>query len=352
VTGYPASLDQLWAQHQAPRAPDAPTCVSLFSGCGGSSLGYSAAGYRELLAAEWDARACQVFRRNFGGVPVYEGDVTALDPGSLTLPVGGLDLLDSSPPCQGVSMTGLRRAADPRNQLWREVIRLAAAWRPRVIVLENVPGLVRGAMRAVFRDICAAFHELGYQAEARLVDASQLGVPQARVRVFIVAVRSDLGAAPAFPAPRTRPVTVREAWEGLDDPGAFDVPSGKGAVLAPLVEPGRNGSDALRRRGGKAVHFSAVRLDFGKPSPTLVREVRPGTSSGFLHPREDRFIGTRELARLQSFPDQWGWAGLAYRDVHNLVGNSVPPLVSRAVGEALLPLLVARAVSPDLGPRS
>jgi DNA (cytosine-5)-methyltransferase 1 len=207
-------------------------------------------------------------------------------------------------------------------------------------------------MRAIFRQICAALRELGYQVEARLIDASQLGVPQARVRVFIVAARCDLGTAPAFPAPRTRPVTVREAWEGLSDPGAFDVPLRKGAVLAPLVEPGRNGSAALKQRGGRAVHFSCVRLAWDRPANTLVREVRPGTGSGYLHPREDRFIGTRELARLQGFPDQWDWADLPYRDVHHLVGNSVPPTVSRAAGEALLPLLAARAISPDLGSRS
>ncbi len=211
MTGYAASLNALWTAHLAPRSDDAPSCVSLFAGCGGSSLGYSAAGYRELLAVEWDARACQVFRRNVPGIPVHERDVAALGSGSLELPTDCLDLLDSSPPCQAYSMAGLRRADDPRGQLWHQVVRLAGAWRPKVIVLENVPGLIRGRMRAVFRDICAALRELGYQVEARLVDASYLGVPQARVRVFIVAVRCDLGAAPAFPAPRTRPVTVREA---------------------------------------------------------------------------------------------------------------------------------------------
>jgi DNA (cytosine-5)-methyltransferase 1 len=344
VTGYPASLDALWAAHLAPRAGDAPTCVSLFSGCGGSSLGYSAAGYRELLAAEWDRHACEVFRGNFSGIPVHEGDVAALDPGSLPLPAGGLDLLDASPPCQGVSMTGLRRAADPRNQLWHQVVRLAGAWRPRVIVVENVKGLIAGKMRSVFAAICAGLRELDYVVGARLIDSSFLGVPQKRVRVFIVAVRCDLGTAPVFPAPRTRPVTVREAWEGLDGPGAFDVPVRKGAVLAPLIEPGRNGSDALTRRGGKPAHFSAVRLAWDRPANTLVREVRPGTCSGFLHPREDRFLGVHELARLQGFPDQWDWCGLEYRDVHHLVGNSVCPSVAQAVGAAPLPMLVPGTV--------
>jgi DNA (cytosine-5)-methyltransferase 1 len=143
VTGYADTLGELWRAHVAPRADDAPTVVSLFAGCGGSSLGYSSAGYREVLAADRDAHACAVFRANFPGVPVHQGDIAQLDPGELRLPAAGLDLLDASPPCQAYSMTGLRRAADPRGQLWTEVIRLAAAWQPKVIVIENVPGLVR-----------------------------------------------------------------------------------------------------------------------------------------------------------------------------------------------------------------
>lgn len=75
---YPAILAEAWAQHLAPRAPDAPTVISTFAGCGGSSLGYSMAGYRELLAVEWDNNAVETFRLNFPEVPVYHGDIAKL----------------------------------------------------------------------------------------------------------------------------------------------------------------------------------------------------------------------------------------------------------------------------------
>lgn len=345
MTDYPAALDELWSAHLAPRADDAPTVVSLFSGAGGSSLGYSAAGYRELLSAEWDKAAARVFRTNFPGVPVHEGDITQLSPAVLNLEPGELDLLDASPPCQGVSLTGLRRAGDERTQLWRQVVRLASVWRPRCVVLENVRGLVVGEMRAVFRDICSALREIGYTVEAQLIDASALGVPQKRLRVFIIGVRSDLGVPPAFPVPTTRPVTVREAFAGLDDPGEYLVPEGKGARIAALVEPGKSGSEALSSRGAKPKHFSCKRLAWDRPSMTLVRDVREGTGSGFLHPSEARFLGIRELARVQSFPDQWDWCDMPYRDIHNLVGNSVAPMVGRAVGMALLPILEPNELS-------
>lgn len=339
MADYAASLDALWAAHRAPRASSVPTCASLFSGCGGSSLGYSAAGYRELLAADHDRAACEVFRANFPGVPLlHEGDVAALDPAVLDLAPGELDLLDSSPPCQAYSTTGLRRPGDPRGELWREVIRLAEAWQPKVIVLENVKGLVTGQLRKTFRQICAALSGLNYVVAARLIDASALGVPQARVRVFVLAVRVGVGV-PVFPVPATRRLTVREAWEGLSGPGAFDVPTGKGVRIAAITAPGTNGSAALKQRGGKPVHFSCVRLAWDRPAPTLVREVRAGTGSGYLHPAEDRFCGVRELARLQSFPDEFDWCDLPYKIAHGLVGNSVCPLVSRAVGLALLPVI-------------
>src|SRR5450755_970989 len=259
---YPASLDELWNAHRTTRADDAPTCVSLFSGCGGSSLGYSAAGYRELFAAEWDNAACTVFRANFPDVLLHEGDITQLGPSDFANngKDHDLDLLDGSPPCQGVSLTGLRRAADPRTQLWHEVIRLAAAWRPRIVVIENVRGLVVGPMREVFRDICSALAGIGYVVKAQLLDASLLGTPQVRKRVFIIGVRSDLGVPPAFPVPSSRRVTVREAWAGLDDPGEYTVPTGKGVTVAQLTEPGSSGSEALAARGGKAAHFSCKRL--------------------------------------------------------------------------------------------
>src|ERR1022692_353194 len=109
---YVQDLDAAWAAHLAPRKKNAPTVVSLFAGCGGSSLGYSMAGYRELLAVEWDAKACATFRLNFPGVPVHEGDIALLTnrmAGKLTgLKPGELDVLDGSPPCQGFSTAGKR----------------------------------------------------------------------------------------------------------------------------------------------------------------------------------------------------------------------------------------------------
>jgi DNA (cytosine-5)-methyltransferase 1 len=340
---YPATLAELWAAHQAPKAENAPTCVSLFSGCGGTSLGLSSAGYNELLACEWDHKAARVFVCNLPGVRMFEGDICELSPDVLDLEPGELDLLAASPPCQGVSVSGLRRPADPRNELWREVVRLAAEWQPRFVVLENVKGLTIGGMKPIFKAIVGGLSDIGYRVESRLLDCQYLGIPQRRQRVIVIGVRTPLDvpqsnadALPVFPVPTTRPLTVRDAWEGLDDPGKYLIPTGAAARLAPLVEPGRTGEHALVQRGGRAVRFSLKRLHWDRPSPTIVRTSR---SSGgqFLHPSEPRAIGINEVSRLMSFPDAWSWLDdTSYEEVHHLAGNAVPPILAREIGRALL----------------
>ena len=335
---YGATLSAAWADHLAPRAHDAPTVVSLFAGCGGSSLGYSMAGYRELLAVEWDKGAAEAFARNFPGVPLFQGDISTLDPAVLNLAPGELDVLDGSPPCQGFSMAGLRRPDDPRSGLFREYVRLLSAWTPKVFVMENVTGLVRGKMRLVFVEILAALKAAGpgYRVEARVLDASQLGVPQARRRVVFVGVRADLDTPPALPPPARTVLTVRDAWADLDpsEIGEYpliDAARHKGAALVRIVQPGTHAGQALVSAGRKPSFYALARLHWGRPSQTIIRTVCGSGGGGLLHPHEDRFIGTRELTRLQSFPDQYDWGAITYKHLHALVGNSVPPLMMRAI---------------------
>lgn len=335
-TTYAERLAEAWQAHLAPPADDAPTVVSTFAGAGGSSLGYSMAGYRELLAVEWEDHAASCLRRNFPHVQVHHGDITHVDPGMLDLAPGELDVFDGSPPCQGFSTVGKRQLDDPRNQLFRQYIRLIDAWQPKVFVMENVSGMVKGQMKGLFAEILTTLKAAGtgYQVVARLLDASYCGVPQMRKRMIFVGVRSDLGIAPAHPAPTTRPVTVREAIADLDDPGDYLVPKGKLAGLARLIPPGRNGADALGARGGGNSYFGVARLHFDRPSFTILKSMRPYTS-GFLHPREDRFLGVRELSRLQSFPDAYDWGDSKYEDVYARIGNSVPPLMMRAIATTI-----------------
>lgn len=341
---YGDVLNDAWKAHLAPRATDAPTVVSSFAGCGGSSLGYSMAGYRELLAIEWDAHAVECFRRNFPGVPVHHGDIAAVDPGILGLAPGELDVFDGSPPCQGFSTAGKCQIDDPRNQLFREYVRLLSAWQPRVFVMENVSGMVKGRMRHLFVEILAALKSAGpgYRVTARLLDASYCRVPQTRKRMIFVGVRTDLSLEPLHPAPNPRRVTVRQAWDGLTDPGPHVAINSKLSRLVPIIEPGKRGADALVQRGGRDTYYGSSRLHWDRPSRTITKTINTGLGA-VLHPTENRNIGLRELTRIQSFPDAYDWGESSVVDAWARIGNSVPPLMMRAVAEVIRDHILAPA---------
>src|SRR5512138_3312151 len=163
IEDYRAHLEACWKEHLKPKDRNAPTVVSLFAGCGGSSLGYSMAGFRELLAVEWDDHAVETFKANFPDVPVFHGDIAKLSVEEALritgLKPGELDVLDGSPPCQGFSTAGKRNMEDGRNQLFREYVRLLRDLQPK------------GADEAYLRRMRARAEASGYQVSARLMNA-------------------------------------------------------------------------------------------------------------------------------------------------------------------------------------
>jgi DNA (cytosine-5)-methyltransferase 1 len=343
---YPEILSSAWSEHLAPKADDAPTVVSTFAGCGGSSLGYSMSGYRELLAVEWDANACEHLRANFPGLDVWQGDIAALAADEVLercgLEPGELDVFDGSPPCQGFSIAGKRQIDDPRNGLFREYVRLLVALRPKVFVMENVSGMVKGKMKLLFAEILAELKAAGYRVSARLLNAAYFLVPQARQRLIFVGVREDLAVEPSHPRVAHRPVTVREAFTDLE-PQVFAPPAKGQRFVFPFIRAGQAAVDTVppqvlahfaprmlrRKPGGWTFHTVCRRLVPGRPSPTLPKTYIPYSHTP-IHPTEHRHLAAEELARLASFPDEYVWAG-SYIDRHARVGNCVPPLFMRAI---------------------
>ena len=193
-----------------------PTLVSLFAGCGGSSLGYKWADYDIRLAVEWDEGAVDIYRRNFPGANVHHGDITQLS-GEQALEMAGvapgeLDVLDGSPPCQGFSTAGLREFDDTRNRLFEEYIRLLDAYRPKVFIMENVTGLKKGKMKLTFAEMTRAMKAQGYTVSCRELNAWWWGVPQNRRRLIWIGTREDLGIVPSHPtATYRKPVSVAQA---------------------------------------------------------------------------------------------------------------------------------------------
>jgi len=346
IDNYPAYLQEAWQQHLAPRRPDAPTVISTFAGAGGSSLGYSMAGYRELLAVEWDNNAVETFKLNFPGVPVYHGDIAKLSVeqcmalAGLTEP-GQLDVFDGSPPCQGFSTAGKRDFNDDRNQLFREYVRLLRGLQPKVFVMENVSGMVKGKMKLIFADIMRELKASGYVVSARLLNAMWFGVPQSRERMIFIGVREDLGIVPSHPKAESRPVVVKQALEGIENlAGPMPSPGTKIAECCQNMRQGTTASDFYRKNWG----FNLYRLDWNKPSPTFTKG---GGACGLIHPVLPRKCIKAEYQAVMSFARQYRFVG-ADDNARERLGNSVPPLFMRAIAQHIRQLIDMTGGVPEL----
>lgn len=331
-SNYLDILEMAWQEHLAPRQPNAPTIISTFAGAGGSSLGYSMAGFEELLAVERDDNAVQTFKLNFPDVPIYHGDIAKLSAEECLslagLRPGELDIFDGSPPCQGFSMTGKRMLDDPRNQLFKEYVRLLRGLQPKVFVMENVSGMVKGKMKLIFAEILRELKASGYKVSARLMNTMYFNVPQSRERVIFIGVREDLGIEPSHPKGQVKPIVLRQAWElcpdGLSD-GLF---TGRRLQIAEQMKEWGEGDDIVPDQS-----FNLKRLAWDKPSRTILKSVGKPTShfgGGLVHPEIPRHVTIAELKRLGSFPDNFEMIG-KYQEQWMRIGNSVPPLFMRAI---------------------
>lgn len=302
---YLTILEESWRQHLAPREVNAPTVISLFAGCGGSSLGYSMVGYRELLAVEWDDNAVQTFRLNFPEVPVYHGDICKLSVEQVLemtgLRPGQLDVLDGSPPCQGFSTAGKRQLDDPRNSLFREYVRLLRGLKPRAFVMENVSGMVKGKMKLVFAEAMRELKASGYRVSARLMNAMYFDVPQSRERMIFVGVREGLGIGPSHPRAQVRPRCLVD--------------------LFPEVQ-------AIRSYGaGYVIKW----LTADRPHPTVGKD-HAQKPARWLIGEEVHRPTTEEMQQVGSFPLAFRFGGSA-NEAWQRIGNSVPPLFMRAIAQ-------------------
>lgn len=290
------------------------TLVSLFAGCGGSSLGYKQAGYDVRLAVEWEPAATAVYRLNFPDTMVWEGDIAKLtnDEALRLARVQSeqLDVLDGSPPCQGFSTAGKRAFGDAKNQLFREYVRLLMSFRPRAFVMENVSGMIKGKMKLVFAEILTTLKAVGYKVSCRLLNAWWYGVPQNRKRVILVGIRDDINAEPGHPQPSMiRPLSVMSSL-------------------------GVNGISSSWRADIKNAQFHNKWRSCSLPSPTLSSSQPPL----ILMDNIPRLPTIAEGKILQGFPVWFQFIG-TYKEQWARIGNSVPPPMSRAIGYHLAKLL-------------
>ena len=368
--------------------------ASTFSGCGGSCLGYRMAGFRVVWANEFDPKVRASYEANRNPECVLDPrDIKEVRPEEILeatgLKEGELDLFDGSPPCQAFSTAGKREKNWGRKKkydfgveqcnetLFEEYIRILHGLMPRTFVAENVSGLVKGTAKGYFLEILAALKASGYRVTARVLDAQWLGVPQQRQRVIFVGAREDLKTEPAHPSPLPYRYSVRDAIPGeLEIPSncMFDDSSGR---MKSAASPSRTvrssghstssritvvqdpkGKFAVLRSGtgpcfttkaGSAaqVHVEDLPPSRRKPGAYNLSEVWPGEPCPTVtcaSPGNDlavldgavfsRKLTIGELKRICSFPDDFVLVG-SYAKQWYCLGNSVPPVMMRAIAETV-----------------
>lgn len=330
VGNYPEHLNYCWKEHLVEKPDDAPTVVSTFAGCGGSSLGYSMSGFHEKLAVEWDQNAADTFRLNFPNVPIYQGDITNLSVDEVLrmtkLKPGELDVFDGSPPCQGFSTAGKRILDDPRNQLFRQFTRLLVGLQPKVMVMENVSGMVKGKMKLIFAEIIRELRACGYQVSARLLDARYFGVPQGRQRMIFIGVRNDLKILPTHPVAMTIPTTASEAIGDLPTDDLCMLGKQELVDLWTRCQPGKSFS-TVHPKGN---YFNTQKASPFRVFPTVTKTTLGKSGSGICHWEKPGLLSIPMLKRAGSFPLEFQFIG-DFKDQWARIGNSVPPLFMRSI---------------------
>jgi DNA (cytosine-5)-methyltransferase 1 len=370
-----------------------PIGIDLFAGAGGMSLGFEQAGFDIAAAVEIDPIHCATHEYNFPYSPVICASVIDLSGDEIrrraNLGDRDVDVVFGGAPCQGFSLMGKRILDDPRNQLVFHYVRLVQELHPKYCVFENVRGLTIGKHASFLSELIAALEEIGYQVlmPYRVLNAADYGVPQDRRRLFLVAARQDL-PLPNYPQSWPEKITV---WEAIGDlPNADDFAELDGADA--VYTDWNTESDYGRKLRGfdrnrddysylrqfdfnlltsslRTKHTSLSRSRFlatlpGKTESIsrfrkldpqgLCNTLRAGTDSARgahtsprpIHPFLPRLITVREAARLHSYPDWFRFHMTKWHGCRQ-IGNSVPPLLAKALAGELIKTLDIQPVPPQ-----
>lgn len=325
---------------------------SLFSGGGGSSLGYKMAGFSVVYANEFVEEARATYKANFPKTYVDGRDIRTVTPEDILektgLKKGELDVLDGSPPCCAFSMCGkrdkkwgkARKYSDNKTQvvddLFFEYIRILDGLQPKVFVAENVKGLVVGAAKGYFNEILKKMRECGYVVNAAVINSKWLGVPQARERTIFIGVRKDLGLFPVFPKPHKNIVTLKTAFEGVensDEELEYLREEYENAAFAKVLDkmpknPTHPICASSITEGGAYMNLKRESL-YTVCSTVCQRGGTKGAASN-CHPTEDRKFTIPEVKRIMSIPDDFILTGNRAQQWER-AGRMVPPLMMKEI---------------------
>ena len=359
-----------WLQSTLPRKPDSPRGklrgADLFSGCGGITLGLQEACTDHDLELEM-VMGCDLFPaaktsfvhnfnpKHFLDQPIEQyvdgelGEKVTEAEKKLMDELGEIDVVVGGPPCQGNSnLNNHTRGNDPRNELYMRMVRFVELFKPKIVLIENVRGVVNNKQKVVPR-ANEFLNSIGYTVAHGVVKGPEIGIPQTRVRHFTVGLRdaiSELNFDEFSAKTVSEPRSVGWAIGDLQNKKA---PSDELFFKEPTAtkvnqdrmdwffKPGNEDEyilpNRLRPKCQQGDHtYPAVygRMNWDEPAPTLTTGFGCNGRGRFTHPLAPRVLTPHEASRVQTFPDFFDLTVIKKRtDMHDLIGNAVPPLMAK-----------------------
>lgn len=366
---------------------DKPTMIDLFCGAGGFSVGCELAGFQSVLGTDWFEPALETWKYNHPNAISILGDIKNITPDLLveTLQKAGvkkINLITGGVPCQGFSRANRKHNdEDERNYLFRDYMKIAEAFQPDYLIVENVSGMKTTAGGKFVDEILASMEELGYNSTVKLLNSADYGVPQIRKRIIFVGIKKGRGLAEKFnyPEPQFKEKDIQTGLLDLKDLPQYRTVYDAISDLPP-IESNENSNKYISKpltdyqkimRGmDDKINFTKseelfnhvapkhpqdtidkikstipgmpmyekfkqrIRLTWERPSPTqLAGGIRPQFQFG--HPSIARGLTIRERARIQSFPDSYKFLGGTVQE-RVQTGNAVPPLMIYAVAKEII----------------
>ena len=340
--------------------------LDLFCGAGGLSCGFERAGYNIIAGIDNDIEALHTYKKNHKNTLVIQHDLSKnlLDVDSkdiINLKKLKIDVIVGGPPCQGMSIAGKRIGNDPRNNLYKAYKKLIEYYKPKVIVLENVPTIMSLFNGKIATAIVNDFSAQGYTVSIHTIFASDYGVPQKRKRTFFIGLlgnkftfpiastknmpittfvalsdlpllEHNLGAPEleyAMPARNQYQKTMRNKSKKIYNHEAVAHTAKTKKIIAMVPDGGNYKNLPLELQKTRKVHIAWTRMNSKKPSFTI-----DAGHNHHFHYKANRVPTVRECARLQSFPDTFIFYGKRSNQ-YRQVGNAVPPILAKTIADEL-----------------
>jgi DNA (cytosine-5)-methyltransferase 1 len=323
----------------------AMTYIDLFSGSGGFSLGFDNKGFQNIFSIDIEPSFCETYKYNFPNHKLIEKDICQLSDAEIKYlkEVEDIDVVIGGPPCQGFSIAGnigRKFIDDPRNKLFKEFVRVVKVVKPKFFVMENVARLYNHNKGETRKEIINDFEKLGYKVECKILNSADYGVPQIRKRVIFIGTRFHQKIE--FPNKTTdKYLTVKEALHHYPILSAGEesiIPNHVAMThsnqmlekMSYISDGGSREEIPVKLRPTSGDVRKYIRYKSDKPSVCVTGDMRK-----IFHYEQNRALTVRELAKLQSYPDNFIFKGTKISQQQQ-VGNSVPPKMAEAIASVII----------------